>query len=114
MDTLIVLVSLRSTALLQLLRKVLLEWRYSLLVTPASSRVSLLRSTCSVSNSEEKVGGMQERHLIHVETAGYGSTPTFMPVIAEMKHPKSFTKSLFTSQGFLVVCYISFALVVYK
>ena len=57
---------------------------------------------------------MQERHLIHVETAGYGSTPTFMPVIAEMKHPKSFTKSLFTSQGFLVVCYISFALVVYK
>jgi hypothetical protein len=46
-------------------------------------------------------------------TAGYGSTPTFMPVIAEMKTPKSFTKSLFTSQGFLVACYVSFALVVY-
>ncbi|KAH8173717.1 transmembrane amino acid transporter protein [Sarocladium implicatum] len=45
--------------------------------------------------------------------AGYGSTPTFMPVIAEMKHPKSFTKSLFSSQGFLVACYVSFALVVY-
>ncbi|KAL2201782.1 hypothetical protein CC79DRAFT_1281382 [Sarocladium strictum] len=45
--------------------------------------------------------------------AGYGSTPTFMPVIAEMKTPKSFKKSLFTSQGFLVACYVSFALVVY-
>ncbi|RSL88338.1 hypothetical protein CDV31_016080 [Fusarium ambrosium] len=45
--------------------------------------------------------------------AGYGSTPTFMPVIAEMKTPKSFTKALFSSQGFLVACYVSFALVVY-
>jgi hypothetical protein len=36
-----------------------------------------------------------------------------MPVIAEMKTPKSFKKSLFTSQGFLVACYVSFALVVY-
>ncbi|KEZ39569.1 hypothetical protein SAPIO_CDS9472 [Scedosporium apiospermum] len=45
--------------------------------------------------------------------AGYGSTPTFMPVIAEMKTPKSFTKALFTSQAFLASCYVSFALVVY-
>lgn len=46
--------------------------------------------------------------------AGYGSTPTFMPVIAEMRDPKSFTKSLFTSQGFLSACYISFGVVVYS
>ncbi|CAK7234861.1 hypothetical protein SBRCBS47491_009091 [Sporothrix bragantina] len=45
--------------------------------------------------------------------AAYGSTPTFMPVIAEMKAPRAFTKSLFSSQLFLAVCYISFAVVVY-
>ncbi|KAJ5385737.1 transmembrane amino acid transporter protein-domain-containing protein [Penicillium cosmopolitanum] len=45
--------------------------------------------------------------------AGYGATPTFMPVISEMKSPKSFSKSLFSSQGFLVICYVSFAIVVY-
>ncbi|KAH8200345.1 hypothetical protein TruAng_005498 [Truncatella angustata] len=45
--------------------------------------------------------------------AGYGSTPTFMPVIAEMRSPSSFTKALFLSQGFLVTCYISFGVVVY-
>ncbi|KAJ3531337.1 hypothetical protein NM208_g8922 [Fusarium decemcellulare] len=45
--------------------------------------------------------------------AAYGSTPTFMPVIAEMKAPKAFTKALFSSQALLVSCYISFALVVY-
>lgn len=45
--------------------------------------------------------------------AGFGSTPTFMPVIAEMKAPKQFTKSLFTSQGFLAACYVSFGVVVY-
>ncbi|KAK6087032.1 neutral amino acid transporter [Seiridium cupressi] len=46
--------------------------------------------------------------------AGYGSTPTFMPVIAEMRNPKSFKKALFTSQLFLSICYISFGVVVYK
>lgn len=54
-----------------------------------------------------------ESHMLTNMVAGYGSTPTFMPVIAEMKTPKSFTKALFSSQGFLVACYISFALVVY-
>lgn len=51
--------------------------------------------------------------LLTTEPAGFGSTPTFMPVIAEMKAPKQFTKSLFTSQGFLAACYISFGVVVY-
>ncbi|CAM1508651.1 Fc.00g054990.m01.CDS01 [Cosmosporella sp. VM-42] len=45
--------------------------------------------------------------------AGFGSTPTFMPVIAEMKTPKSFPKALFSSQGALAACYISFGTVVY-
>ncbi|KAH8889051.1 hypothetical protein GQ53DRAFT_723842 [Thozetella sp. PMI_491] len=45
--------------------------------------------------------------------AGYGSTPTFMPVIAEMKKPGQFPKALFTSQGALAACYVSFGLVVY-
>ncbi|KAI1857905.1 hypothetical protein JX265_010935 [Neoarthrinium moseri] len=45
--------------------------------------------------------------------AGYGSTPTFMPVIAEMKVPKAFPKALFSSQGALSACYISFGVVVY-
>ncbi|POR35258.1 hypothetical protein TPAR_04541 [Tolypocladium paradoxum] len=45
--------------------------------------------------------------------AGFGSTPTFMPVIAEIMSPKLFTKSLFTSQAFLASCYISFGVVVY-
>ncbi|KAE9569051.1 N amino acid transport system protein [Colletotrichum fructicola] len=44
---------------------------------------------------------------------GYGSTPTFMPVIAEMRSPRSFTKSLFSSQIFLGACYVSFGTVVY-
>ncbi|KAF9881554.1 hypothetical protein CkaCkLH20_00700 [Colletotrichum karsti] len=44
---------------------------------------------------------------------GYGSTPTFMPVIAEMKSPRSFTKSLFSSQIFLAASYVSFGTVVY-
>ncbi|KAF7563731.1 hypothetical protein G7046_g380 [Stylonectria norvegica] len=45
--------------------------------------------------------------------AGYGSTPTFMPVIAEMRNPKSYLKALFSSQGALSACYISFGMVVY-
>ncbi|KAF7543008.1 hypothetical protein G7Z17_g11093 [Cylindrodendrum hubeiense] len=45
--------------------------------------------------------------------AGFGSTPTFMPVIAEMKVPKSFPKALFSSQGALAACYVSFGTVVY-
>ncbi|KAH6976452.1 transmembrane amino acid transporter protein-domain-containing protein [Ilyonectria sp. MPI-CAGE-AT-0026] len=45
--------------------------------------------------------------------AGFGSTPTFMPVIAEMKVPKSFPKALFSSQGALAACYIAFGTVVY-
>lgn len=45
--------------------------------------------------------------------AGYASTPTFMPVIAEMKVPSAFRKSLFSSQAFLMACYISFGTVVY-
>ena len=46
-------------------------------------------------------------------TAGFGSTSTFMPVIAEMKVPKNFPKALFISQGFLIACYMSFGVVVY-
>ncbi|WWC63883.1 uncharacterized protein I303_106488 [Kwoniella dejecticola CBS 10117] len=45
--------------------------------------------------------------------AGYGSTPTFMPVIAEMARPKDFRKSLLTSQIFLMMCYVSFGMVMY-
>ncbi|KPM38683.1 hypothetical protein AK830_g7883 [Neonectria ditissima] len=45
--------------------------------------------------------------------AGFGSTPTFMPVIAEMKTPKAFPKALFSSQGALAACYVSFGTVVY-
>ncbi|SPO01220.1 related to neutral amino acid permease [Cephalotrichum gorgonifer] len=45
--------------------------------------------------------------------AGFGSTPTFMPVIAEMKTPRLFSKSLFVSQAFLAACYVSFGVVVY-
>ncbi|OCF40039.1 hypothetical protein I317_06177 [Kwoniella heveanensis CBS 569] len=45
--------------------------------------------------------------------AGYGSTPTFMPVIAEMARPKDFRKSLLTSQAFLAACYVAFGMVVY-
>lgn len=45
--------------------------------------------------------------------SGFGSTSTFMPVIAEMRAPKTFPKALFISQGFLVACYISFGMVVY-
>ncbi|KAF2798708.1 hypothetical protein K505DRAFT_333221 [Melanomma pulvis-pyrius CBS 109.77] len=45
--------------------------------------------------------------------AGFGSTPTFMPVVAEMKRPKAFPKALFSSQLFLLACYLSFGLVVY-
>ncbi|KAI5922372.1 transmembrane amino acid transporter protein-domain-containing protein [Camillea tinctor] len=45
--------------------------------------------------------------------AAYGSTPTFMPVIAEMKAPKAFPKALFLSQGLLMACYLSFGMVVY-
>lgn len=36
-----------------------------------------------------------------------------MPVIAEMKVPKSFPKALFSSQGALAACYIAFGTVVY-
>ncbi|KAJ4248418.1 hypothetical protein NW762_012755 [Fusarium torreyae] len=45
--------------------------------------------------------------------AGYASTPTFMPVIAEMRVPSSFPRALFSSQAFLMACYISFGMVVY-
>ncbi|SPO05382.1 uncharacterized protein DNG_08069 [Cephalotrichum gorgonifer] len=45
--------------------------------------------------------------------SGFGSTSTFMPVIAEMKEPKRFPKALFISQGLLVACYMSFGMVVY-
>ncbi|RKU44409.1 hypothetical protein DL546_006028 [Coniochaeta pulveracea] len=45
--------------------------------------------------------------------AGYGSTPTFIPVIAEMKVPQRFPRALFTSQGALMACYLSFGTVVY-
>ncbi|KAF4119480.1 Transmembrane amino acid transporter protein [Geosmithia morbida] len=45
--------------------------------------------------------------------AGFGSTPTFMPVIAEMRNPSSFPRALFTSQGLLATCYTSFGTVVY-
>ncbi|KAH8667053.1 transmembrane amino acid transporter protein-domain-containing protein [Xylariales sp. PMI_506] len=45
--------------------------------------------------------------------AGFGSTPTFMPVIAEMKVPKHFPKALFSSQGALLACYVAFGMTVY-
>ncbi|KEF54366.1 uncharacterized protein A1O9_09532 [Exophiala aquamarina CBS 119918] len=45
--------------------------------------------------------------------SGFGSTSTFMPVIAEMKVPKKFPKALLISQGFLVVCYMTFGIVIY-
>ncbi|CVK98833.1 related to neutral amino acid permease [Fusarium mangiferae] len=45
--------------------------------------------------------------------AGYASTPTFMPVIAEMRVPSSFPRALFSSQAFLMACYVSFGMVVY-
>ncbi|CAK7237206.1 hypothetical protein SBRCBS47491_009898 [Sporothrix bragantina] len=45
--------------------------------------------------------------------SGFGSTSTFMPVIAEMKVPRQFPKALFISQGFLVACYMSFGMVIY-
>ncbi|KAH7137518.1 transmembrane amino acid transporter protein-domain-containing protein [Dactylonectria estremocensis] len=45
--------------------------------------------------------------------AGFGSTPTFMPVIAEMKTPRAFPKALFSSQGALAACYVAFGTVVY-
>jgi hypothetical protein len=48
-----------------------------------------------------------------INIAGFGSTSTFMPVIAEMKVPKKFPKALFISQGLLVACYMSFGMVIY-
>lgn len=45
--------------------------------------------------------------------AAFGSTPTFMPVIAEMRRPKAFPKALFSSQAALLACYLSFGLTVY-
>lgn len=51
--------------------------------------------------------------LTWVIIAGFGSTSTFMPVIAEMKIPRTFPKALFISQGTLVACYMSFGMVVY-
>ncbi|CAG9954253.1 unnamed protein product [Clonostachys rosea f. rosea IK726] len=45
--------------------------------------------------------------------AGYASTPTFIPVIAEMRVPRSFPRALFSSQALLVACYVSFGMVVY-
>ncbi|KAL2212796.1 neutral amino acid transporter [Sarocladium strictum] len=45
--------------------------------------------------------------------AAFSSTPTFMPVIAEMKAPRDFKKSLFCSQIMLIVCYVTISLVVY-
>ncbi|KAF5004539.1 hypothetical protein FDECE_8971 [Fusarium decemcellulare] len=45
--------------------------------------------------------------------AGYASTPTFMPVVAEMRVPSAFPKALFSSQAFLMACYVSFGMVVY-
>lgn len=45
--------------------------------------------------------------------AGFGSTPTFIPVIAEMRDPRLFIKSLFSSQALLVSCYIAFGAVIY-
>ncbi|KAL9941637.1 hypothetical protein D7B24_003687 [Verticillium nonalfalfae] len=45
--------------------------------------------------------------------AAFSSTPTFMPVIAEMKAPRDFRKSLFSSQIVLIICYVTMSLVVY-
>ncbi|RXG44789.1 hypothetical protein VDGE_30450 [Verticillium dahliae] len=45
--------------------------------------------------------------------AAFSSTPTFMPVIAEMKAPRAFKKSLFSSQIVLFICHVTMSLVVY-
>ncbi|WVQ85847.1 hypothetical protein IAT38_008015 [Cryptococcus sp. DSM 104549] len=45
--------------------------------------------------------------------AGYGSTPTFMPVIAEMSKPRLFPRALISSQSFLMACYLAFGMVMY-
>ncbi|WWC59839.1 uncharacterized protein I303_102401 [Kwoniella dejecticola CBS 10117] len=45
--------------------------------------------------------------------ACYGSTPTFLPVVAEMRHPKDFIKSLLVSQIFLAASFLSFGLTLY-
>ncbi|PNH26870.1 hypothetical protein BJF96_g9819 [Verticillium dahliae] len=45
--------------------------------------------------------------------AAFSSTPTFMPVIAEMKAPRAFKNSLFSSQIVLFICHVTMSLVVY-
>ena len=47
---------------------------------------------------------------IFVSSAG---TSAFIPVIAEMKRPNEFRKSLYLCMGFVTASYLSFALVVY-
>ncbi|KAL2420051.1 Transmembrane transporter [Exophiala dermatitidis] len=66
------------------------------------------------------VAGKPDRYKDHscpvpfyIPVSGFGSTSTFMPVMAEMKVPRTFPKALFISQGLLVACYISFGMVVY-
>jgi hypothetical protein len=48
---------------------------------------------------------------IFVSSAG---TPTFVPVIAEMRNPKDFNKVLLVCVGLANAAYLSFSLVVYQ
>ena len=56
-------------------------------------------------------GGMVASLNIFVSSAG---TSAFMPVIAEMRHPKDFHKALFVCMGFVTASYLTFSLVVYR
>lgn len=55
-------------------------------------------------------GGIVATVTIFVSSAG---TSAFIPVIAEMKRPNEFRKSLYLCMGFVTASYLSFALVVY-
>lgn len=57
------------------------------------------------------VTGISASANIFVSSAG---TSAFLPVIAEMKNPKDFRKSLYICMGFVNAAYLSFGLVLYK
>lgn len=41
------------------------------------------------------------------------ASSAMVPVISEMKNPNHYNRALFTSQGFINACYLTFGLVVY-
>lgn len=55
-------------------------------------------------------GGMVALTTIFVSTAGHSA---FIPVIAEMRRPKDFNKSLYLCMGFVTASYVVFASVIY-